>query len=732
MAGPTQPWDQPEDPREQTVDLPRIGPPGNGNGRAANGSHNGNPGEPDSQPPSRNGHSPAANGTPQWPVMPDSPLPRLPDVNGDPYAQPGERSRPSSLFEPPPRAAAARPARLPRPEPSMPPVPPSMPPVPSALPPSVPTDAEQPAPPSTQEQAETPPAISSTRSSAPTEAAAAESANRSETPPDATSSSLPKAEVATREDAESARAGAAAFAPPAPITPGDADVQRAAADPPAEANPAASTAQATRDQQPELAPRAAASSHGRPGRGSLADLRSRLDQLPDGHPSSPYDDGGAAKPVPHRLKQLELGLPAPERDAAETSFRFSHPIGDTSEDEQASRSRRPSGAGEPASPAAEPASPASGATSLAAKATSPADSASASETSSPNRAQGRRFDPADTGQHPYALPLPTGNDSGGPNPPPTEERNLGSDRDPSSQEPRDRDRASHDHGGHDRATREVRRTTDPGIPRHEPRPPASRSGSGDPADSHYRGDRSRSNQHSSSEPNRRGAADPVQAGGRVADNGQLSAEHRKLVAGLLADGRAAEGRASSGGYGASGLTPVIRRIADQLPGGRLAPGSEATSLKSAERLSAKLTRLIARHPDRTASELAVSICDVVRYAFAFEPESYAEGTWLVHRKLKAQGFELEARRNRWESPECKGVWTRWRDPASDLSFEIQFHTFASWDVFVSTHEEYRTITDPATSSGERARLRARQVAGTARAKAPPGCAEIVDFAKGVR
>ena len=51
-------------------------------------------------------------------------------------------------------------------------------------------------------------------------------------------------------------------------------------------------------------------------RGSLAELRSRLARLPDGHPSSPYDDAGQVRPLPIRLKLLELGLPAPEREPA--------------------------------------------------------------------------------------------------------------------------------------------------------------------------------------------------------------------------------------------------------------------------------------------------------------------------------------------------------------------------------------------------------------------------------
>ena len=44
------------------------------------------------------------------------------------------------------------------------------------------------------------------------------------------------------------------------------------------------------------------------------ELRTRLTRLPDGHPSALFDDGGTARPLPTRLRQLELGLPAPGRD----------------------------------------------------------------------------------------------------------------------------------------------------------------------------------------------------------------------------------------------------------------------------------------------------------------------------------------------------------------------------------------------------------------------------------
>jgi hypothetical protein len=182
-----------------------------------------------------------------------------------------------------------------------------------------------------------------------------------------------------------------------------------------------------------------------------------------------------------------------------------------------------------------------------------------------------------------------------------------------------------------------------------------------------------------------------------------------------------------GSYGSSGLTPAIHRLAAQLPAGGLAPGSDADSLKPAARFAAKLAKLIVRNPGRSPEELAASISDAVRYAFAFEADDYTEGTWLVHRKLKTQGFELEARRNRWESPEHKGIFTRWRDPAHGIGFEVQFHTMASWAAAQRTHDAYVRITDPATHAAERALLRARQVLAAATAMAPPGCMEIADF-----
>jgi hypothetical protein len=209
--------------------------------------------------------------------------------------------------------------------------------------------------------------------------------------------------------------------------------------------------------------------------------------------------------------------------------------------------------------------------------------------------------------------------------------------------------------------------------------------------------------------------------------GQLAPEHRALVDRIMAACRVAEGQNPRGGYGSSGLTPALRRIAAQLPAGGLAPDSEADTLKSADRFGAKLSRLITRQPGRPAAELAACISDAIRYAFTFEAADYTESTLLVHRKLKAQGFDLEARRNCWDSPEYKGIFTRWRDPAHGLSFEVQFHSVESWAVIKRTRDAYLRITDPVTPAAERARLRARQVTAASAVQVPHGCLDIADF-----
>ena len=182
-----------------------------------------------------------------------------------------------------------------------------------------------------------------------------------------------------------------------------------------------------------------------------------------------------------------------------------------------------------------------------------------------------------------------------------------------------------------------------------------------------------------------------------------------------------------GTYGHSGLTAAMRRIEAMLPSGQLLPDTEARALKSPDRFKEKLAGLIAAHPDKSAEALSHEVHDGVRYAFIVEAEHYADLILHVHNRLKGQGFELEARRNCWDSPEYKGINTRWRDPAHDLAFEVQFHTPSSWDARERAFALHRKVTDPSTSPAERERLRGLRAEMSSAIAVPPKCMMIPDF-----
>lgn len=481
---------------------------------------------------------------------------------------------------------------------------------------------------------------------------------------------------------------AAPFPPAAPILPVTPSRPVAAASHPPAA--AAGTVSRTAEPRPEapaapadrIEPERDASRFSRPPAGSLADLRSRLARLPDGHPSSPYDDGGTARPLPIRIKQLELGLPAPEREHADAE--------PPAELLLTGHGRAPELAN-PSEPVfdARIAGPGPG---LPAGTGLPPGELGPSELAPNGNGRSHAVRPArPQWQDPYATP-PAGNGHSE-HDRPGDHADLALGPWPAGNEP-----AGGINGGSRPADVQPRLDL-PARPDVTPRPDT-----GVPRD--------RTAQHHV----------PAEPGtGRPNDGIQ------ELTERVMTACRTAEGQNLFGAYGSSGLTPAIRRIAAQLPYGGLAAGSEAYSLKSADRFAAKLARLVARNPGRPAEDLAWAIYDAIRYAFAFEPPDYTDGTWLVHRILKATGFELEARRNRWENPEYKGIWTRWRDPAHELAFEIQFHTPASWAVLQRTHEAYMRITDPGIPPGERARLRVRQVSAAVEAKPPPRCMEIADF-----
>ena len=325
MPGPSQPWDQSGDPRENTVDLPRIdlaagfseylrgpgsaagtqnGAPGNHNGPA--GSHNGPAGA------SRNG----ANGSLSHPAGPGlTPLPEPPS-HPAPYAGPlpgyAEQARPPDPLPPvwQPPAPQPRASQLPAspPRASQLPTPPApAPQLPAPRPPAPELSAPQ--PPAPQPAVPPPPM--------PYSAAPRPIAPHSAEPDPVAPTSTAAHPAVTEQPQELARPyQATRWLDPAVEPALGPAVEPTAVLPPGTRSGAASgydrradTAVAAAPEPPPAAYRPA-----RPSAGSRADLRSRLSRLPDGHPSAFFDDGGIARPLPTRLRQLELGLPAPGRD----------------------------------------------------------------------------------------------------------------------------------------------------------------------------------------------------------------------------------------------------------------------------------------------------------------------------------------------------------------------------------------------------------------------------------
>jgi hypothetical protein len=199
----------------------------------------------------------------------------------------------------------------------------------------------------------------------------------------------------------------------------------------------------------------------------------------------------------------------------------------------------------------------------------------------------------------------------------------------------------------------------------------------------------------------------------------------------LAHWATAEGRDADGNYGERGLTPAMRRIEAQLDSGHLVDGTEEYALKTPDRFKEKVAREKEKNPDKPTEEIISEIHDAVRYTFILEVDEYYAAYWEAEGELKSQGYELQVRRNMWTNLEYKGINSRWQDPDSDLPFEIQFHTQASWEVKQQTHAAYEKIDDVRTPVVERERLREHQKEISARIPEPPRVMEIPDYRKEV-
>lgn len=227
----------------------------------------------------------------------------------------------------------------------------------------------------------------------------------------------------------------------------------------------------------------------------------------------------------------------------------------------------------------------------------------------------------------------------------------------------------------------------------------------------------------------------AQSSGDVGPNGssrregrELTPERSRIADQALAKCYAAEGRGIDGSYGDYGLTPAMRRIEAQLDHGRLADETEKFALKDPERFKEKFARLIERYHGADPNELVSSIHDGVRYTFIFDFDHYAEGVETGQERLADAGYDHIATKPSWASDEYKGVNSQWRDPSTDVMFEVQFHTQESWEAKQKTHEAHKKI-QAGTSIEDVERLRAYQRTVSAEVRIPPGALEVQPYKK---
>ena len=209
----------------------------------------------------------------------------------------------------------------------------------------------------------------------------------------------------------------------------------------------------------------------------------------------------------------------------------------------------------------------------------------------------------------------------------------------------------------------------------------------------------------------------------------LTPEQNRAADRGLARCREAEGRDSEGNYGDQGLTPAMRRIEAQLHHGALVAKTEQFALKDPDRYKEKLAERIAFQPDESVDDLASRIHDGIRYTFEYDDEHYTEGVYETESHLGQHGFDLIVRRPRWDGDEYKGINSQWRDPDSGLTFEVQFHTRASWEAKQRTHFSYERLSDPRTPPEEREALSRFQRHVAASVPIPPGALDIPHYRK---
>jgi len=177
------------------------------------------------------------------------------------------------------------------------------------------------------------------------------------------------------------------------------------------------------------------------------------------------------------------------------------------------------------------------------------------------------------------------------------------------------------------------------------------------------------------------------------------------------------------------IIPALRAVEAEDPTRRLA-GFEHR-FKGLDRLKEKVADLLEPPSKLTATDALYAVSDAVRCTYMYPDASYGRGVLNDIEQLKSRGFELDKLKNTWTSDQYKGINTQWVDPASEVRFEVQFHTRASLEAKELSHKAYeriRSITEPTPETDlEAGELEGFQSTVNAKVPIPPNVSVIDDY-----
>lgn len=177
------------------------------------------------------------------------------------------------------------------------------------------------------------------------------------------------------------------------------------------------------------------------------------------------------------------------------------------------------------------------------------------------------------------------------------------------------------------------------------------------------------------------------------------------------------------------IIPGLRAVEAEDPTRHLAGFDHR--FKGLDRLKEKVADLLEPSSKLTATDALYAVSDTVRCTYMYPEASYARGVLNDIERLKSRGFELDKLKNTWTSDQYKGVNTQWADPASEVRFEVQFHTRASLEAKELSHRAYeriRSITEPTSETDlEAGELEGFQSKVNAKVPIPPNVSVIEDY-----